>query len=201
MSNTGHGLQDHPGKGRFYSHFSVSQEKPWDRKLNTNFASKYHFVFLLLSFGHPCMPIHLSKIELKIKQAVEDLLWFGNTALFSQWGSVRTRVSLRNAQLCVLFECLAWAIKSERPSGNEDMDTSSWEQVLLVCVHRFTEFKAEGTVRAFGLTCKSWVTTSSFFSIQWLLSNLSTSSIIIPSLFQRQDVQNQLLSLLTSSRG
>lgn len=27
-----------------------------------------------------------------------------------------------------------WVVKSERPSGSEDVDTCSWEQVLLVCV-------------------------------------------------------------------
>lgn len=52
--------------------FSISQEKSRGRRLNTNFASKCNCLFLLLSFGHPSVPILLSKIQLQEKLTFED---------------------------------------------------------------------------------------------------------------------------------
>lgn len=34
----------------------------------------------------------------------------------------------------MFYLSVVWAVKSERPSGDEDVDTRSWEQVLLVHV-------------------------------------------------------------------
>lgn len=72
--------------------FSIPQEKPQGRKLSTNFTSKYHSVFLLLSFGHPRMPILFSKIQLQEKLLFEDSwcglerqLCFPSEVVFGLW--------------------------------------------------------------------------------------------------------------------